>query len=377
MKVAIVHEWLASYAGSERVVEQLLNLYPGAHLYSLVDFIPRPGRGFLQHKSVTTSFLQHLPFARRKFRGYLPLMPLAVEQFDLRAYDLILSSHHAVAKGILTRPDQLHICYVHTPIRYAWDLYEQYLETSGLSRGWKRILPALILHYLRLWDVATVNRVDYFVANSQFVARRIQKTYQRSAQVIYPPVNTTPFQAKEPRQNFYLAVARHVPYKKMDLILEAFNQNGLPLVMIGDGTEILKPQANGNIQILGYQEDEVVRTYLETCKAFVFAAEEDFGITVVEAQAAGAPVIAYGRGGACETVISGQTGLFFYEQSVTSLMNVITQFEQEGVGATAAEISQHVQKFTISRFQTQMQRFIDQVWEDFQAKQADWEWSKP
>lgn len=371
MKVAIVHEWFASYAGSERVVEQLLNLYPEADLYSLVDFIPRPGRHFLQHKPVTTSFLQNLPFARRKFRSYLPLMPLAVEQFDLRAYDLILSSHHAVAKGVLTRPDQLHICYVHTPIRYAWDLQEQYLETSGLNRGWKRILPAVILHYLRLWDVATVGRVDQFVANSRYVAQRIQKTYQRDAQVIYPPVNTAPFQAWQPRQNFYLAMARHVPYKKMELILEAFNHLGLPLVMIGDGTETLKSQARPNVQILGYQSDDVVKTYLETCKAFVFAAEEDFGITVVEAQAAGAPVIAYGRGGVCETVIPGQTGIFFYEQSINGLMEAIRRFEQEGVGATAAEISQHAQKFTISRFQTQMQQFIDQAWAEFQTQHSD------
>lgn len=369
MKVAIVHEWFASYAGSERVVEQLLNLYPEADLYSLVDFIPRPGRHFLKNKTVTTSFLQNLPFAKRKFRSYLPFMPLAVEQFDLRAYDLVLSSHHAVAKGILTRPDQLHICYVHTPIRYAWDLQEQYLETSGLSRGWKRVLPALILHYLRLWDVATVGRVDRFVANSEFVARRIQKTYQRNAEVIYPPVNTAPFQANQSRQDFYLAMARHVPYKKMDLILDAFNQLGLPLVMIGNGTEILKSQARANVQILGYQPDEVVKTYLETCKAFVFAAEEDFGITVVEAQAAGAPVITYGRGGACETVISGQTGLFFQQQTVSSLSHTIAEFEQNGIAASSEEISAHAQKFTIQRFQTEIKAFIDQAWAEFQTKE--------
>ncbi len=368
MRVAIVHEWFASYAGSERVVEQLLNLYPEADLFSLVDFIPQPQRNFLQQKPVQTSFIQNLPFARQKFRSYLPFMPLAIEQFDFSSYDLILSSHHAVAKGVLTRPDQLHICYVHTPIRYAWDLYEQYLETSGLSRGWQRILPALILHYLRLWDVATVNRVDHYLANSHFVAHRIQKTYQKPATVIYPPVNTGPYQATHPRQNFYLAIARHVPYKKMDLIVESFNQNGLPLVIIGTGTEALKAQAKRNIQIFGYQPDDVVATYLETCKAFIFAAEEDFGITVVEAQAAGAPVIAYGRGGVRETVMPGQTGLFFREQTTASLNQAIQDFEQIGVTASTPAIREQAEKFNVHRFQVEMQAFIERAWDEFQQQ---------
>ncbi len=364
MKVAIVHEWFASYAGSERVVEQLLHLYPQADLFSLVDVLPQSARAFLQDKPVQTSFIQSLPFARKRFRSYLPLMPLAVEQFDLRSYDLILSSHHAVAKGVLTRPDQLHICYVHTPIRYAWDLYTQYLETSGLSRGWKRLLPSLILHYLRLWDVVTVNRVDRFIANSAYVARRIQKIYQRPAPVIYPPVEIPSNPPLAHRQNFYLAMARHVPYKKMDLIVEAFNQSGLPLVIIGGGTEKLKPQAKGNIQILGYQPPEIVQSYLNTCKAFVFAAEEDFGITVVEAQGAGAPVIAFNRGGVVETVIPGQTGVFFSAQSPESLNGAVAQFEQAGVTATATEIYQQAQRFATPRFLQQMKAFIDQAWQE-------------
>lgn len=311
MKTAVIHEWLVTYAGSERVIEQILALYPEADLFSLVEFLPEELKSFIQHKPVQTSFLQHLPFANPRFRQYLPLMPLAIEQFDLSGYDLILSSNHAVAKGVLTRADQLHICYVHTPVRYAWDLQQQYMQGSQL-RGLRKLVAQPVLHYLRLWDLATANRVDYFVANSQFVARRVWKTYRRPARVIYPPVNVARFQLNDRREEFYFTLSRFVPYKRVDLIVSAFNRLGLPLVIIGDGSEWrrVKAIAKSNIQLLGQQPDSVVINYMQRCKAFVYAAAEDFGITLVEAQATGAPVITYGKGGAVESIIPEKTGLF-------------------------------------------------------------------
>ncbi len=219
-----MHEWLVKHAGSERVVEQIVQIYPQADVFSLVDFLEDDLRFFIHHKPVTTSFIQHLPFARKHFRQYLPLMPLAIEQFDVSAYDLIISSSHAVAKGILTRADQLHISYVHTPIRYAWDLHHQYLAGSGLSSGMKGAIARTMLHYLRLWDVATANRVDYFLANSRYVARRIWKTYRRDAQVIYPPVHVDRFTPQRQRDEFYFVLSRFVPYKRVDLIVQAFAQ---------------------------------------------------------------------------------------------------------------------------------------------------------
>jgi glycosyltransferase involved in cell wall biosynthesis len=372
MKVAIVHEWLVSYAGSERVVEQLLKLYPEADLFALVEFLPPELRFFIADKPVKTSFIQNLPFARRHFRQYLPLMPLAIEQFDLSGYDLIISSNHAVTKGVLTRPDQLHISYVYTPMRYAWDLQQQYLEGAGLTQGIKAILAGVILHYLRLWDLASADRVDEFIAISDYVSRRIAKTYRRESAVIYPPVAVEQFQPDRPRQEFYLAVARFVPYKRVELIVAAFKQLDLPLVVIGDGPQWkqVKALAGSKIKLLGYQSDAVVKTHLETCKAFVFAAEEDFGITPVEALAAGAPVIAYGRGGVTETMIPGKTGLFFAEQTVESLISTIQQFETDPQDWPTAVLRQQAEKFSQQRFRTEFAAYVDQSWKRFQPRNA-------
>ncbi len=367
MNIAIVHEWLVTYAGSERVCEQMLLRYPQADLFSLVDFLPDELRFFIQHRPVTTSFLQRLPAARRHFRAYLPLMPLAVEQFDLSTYDLVLSSSHAVAKGVLTRPDQLHLSYVHTPIRYAWDMQQQYLQGSGLSRGVRAIAAQTILHYLRLWDLATANRVDHFIANSQFVARRIWKTYRRRATVIYPPVAVDQFRPAAQRDEFYLTVARFVPYKRVDLIVQAFTQLGLPLIVIGDGAERshLQSIAGANVTFLGHQPEAVLVDHLQRCKAFVYAAEEDFGITLVEAQAAGAPVITYGRGGATETVIPGKTGLFFPEQQVNSLIEVIQQVESGRYDFSVDDLRHNAERFSSDRFQHELSCLIDSQWTSF------------
>ncbi|HEY9639308.1 MAG TPA: glycosyltransferase [Coleofasciculaceae cyanobacterium] len=370
IKTAVVHEWLVTYAGSERVVEQILGLYPQADLFSLVEFLPDELRGFIQHKSVKTSFLQRLPLAKRHFRQYLPLMPLAIEQLDVSAYDLILSSNHAVAKGVITRPDQLHLCYVHTPIRYAWDLQQQYLQGANLDHGIKAILAQVILHYLRLWDLSSANRVDYFAANSRYVAQRIWKTYRRPAQVIYPPVAVERFYPKAQRESFYFTLARFVPYKRVDLIVEAFNRLGLPLVVIGDGADWQRLQAiaKPNVQLMRHQPEAVVVDYMQRCKAFVYAAAEDFGIAAVEAQAAGAPVIAYGRGGITETVIAEKTGLFFPEQTVESLMATVRLFESGAYWFDVDLLRQNAEKFSPKRFCEQFSQFVDTKWTKFRRK---------
>jgi glycosyltransferase involved in cell wall biosynthesis len=362
MKTAVVHEWLVTYAGSERVVEQMLHLYPEADLFSLVEFLSDDLKSFIRHKSVQTSFLQKLPFANPKFRSYLPLMPLAIEQFDLSSYDLVLSSNHAVAKGIITHPDQLHICYVHTPIRYAWDLQQDYLKGASLDRGIRSFFVQLILHYLRLWDYASASRVDYFVANSQFVARRIWKTYRRPAQVIYPPVAVDRFQPQSQREDFYLILSRFVPYKRVDLVVQAFTRLGLPLVVIGDGAnwQQVKALAGENVQLLGHQSDGIVVDYMQRCKAFVYAAAEDFGISLVEAQAAGAPVIAFGKGGATETVIEGKTGVFFLEQTVDSLTAAIERFEAGIYTFDPDTIRQNAERFSPEKFCAQFSEFVDE-----------------
>jgi glycosyltransferase involved in cell wall biosynthesis len=372
MKVAIAHEWLASYAGSERVVEQMLAIYPEADLFSLVDFLTADQRDFIQEKSVANSFIQKLPFARKAFRQYLPLMPFAVEQFDLSKYDIILSSHHAVAKGVLTRADQLHISYVHSPLRYGWDLQWQYLEQANLQRGLKSWFVRWVLHYLRLWDVVAANRVDCFVANSRFIARRIWKTYRRRARVIYPPVAVAQFRADRPREDFYLTVSRFVPYKRVDVTIAAFNQLGLSLVVIGDGPDEqrLRQLAGPNIQMLGFQPDAVVADYLERCRGFIFSAEEDFGITVVEAQAAGAPVIAYGRGGAVETVVPDQTGLLFYPQTALALAAAVTQFEQQRSQFDPWVIRANAERFGVERFRQEFRDFVEDAWVRFQRGDA-------
>ena len=365
MNVAIIHDWLVTNTGAERVLEQLIKLFPGATVYSTVDFIPQEQRGFLQGCRVVTSFIQHLPFARNKYRSYLPFMPLAVEQFDLSEYDLVVSSSHAVAKGVLTGPDQRHICVCYSPIRYAWDLQHQYLNESGLNRGVKGWLAKWMLHKLRIWDVRTAFGVDEFIAISHFIARRIKKVYGRKSKVIYPPVSVDFFTVKEEKENFYLTASRMVPYKRIGLIVDAFA--GLPdrrLVVIGDGPDFekIKARASSNVTLLGYQSREVLRDYLQRARAFVFAAEEDFGIAPLEAQACGTPVIAYGKGGALETIQgasdAGRTGVFFEEQTVDSLRAALNRFEQLESPISAQDCSDNAHRFSPERFREEFRALI-------------------
>ena len=372
LKVAIVHEWFVDYSGSERVVEQLLNLFPQADLFALVENLPPDLKGFIRHKPVRTTFIQQLPWGRQKYRQYLPLMPLAIEQLDLSGYDLILSSSHAVSKGVLTGPNQCHISYVHSPMRYAWDLQHQYLAESGLTKGVKSWLARYCLHTLRQWDRQSAIGVDFFAANSRFIAKRIWKAYRRKSTVIYPPVDISGFEFNPaPREDFYLAACRLVPYKRMELIVEAFSQ--MPqrrLVAIGGGPGLQKVKrlAGPNVDLLGYQSQEKLIEYMQRARAFVFAAQEDFGITVVEAQACGTPAIAYGAGGALETVkgldCDTPTGVLFAEQTIDSLKSAVDTFESTS-GIHAKSCRQNSLQFSIDQFQQNFSSFVAGRWREW------------
>jgi glycosyltransferase involved in cell wall biosynthesis len=373
LRVAVVHEWLVDYSGSERVVEQILRCFPQADLYSVVDFLPDDARGFLGGRRAHTSFIQKLPGAKRHFRRYLPLMPLAVEQFDLRGYDLILSSSHAVSKGVISGPDQVHISYVHSPMRYAWDLQHEYLREAGLARGLTSWATRAVLHYLRLWDVRTAHGVDQFVANSAYIARRIRKVYRRESSVVYPPVDVARFRFQAEKEPFYLAASRLVPYKRMPLIVEAFAR--MPdrrLVVVGDGPDMARVRALAaaapNIEVLGFQPNEALAALMARAQAFVFAAEEDFGITPVELQACGTPVIAYGAGGAVETVVDDpdpakRTGVLFDEQTADALCAAVQRFERlrDAGGFDPRVCRANAERFGIDAFAQGLCNVVDQA----------------
>ncbi|EYB66763.1 group 1 glycosyl transferase [Deinococcus phoenicis] len=370
MKTALIHDWLAGgNAGAEKVLFELLATLPGSPIYTMV-YQPEDFRGTpLEGADVRPGLVQRLPRGVQNYRTYLPLMPYAVEQFDLTEYDLIVSSSHAVAKGVLVGAGQLHLSYVHSPIRYAWDLYQQYLREANLTSGVKATLAKMILHYIRLWDSSTANRVDVFLANSEYVAQRIWRTYRRPARVLYPPVEVSRFDPARPREDFYLTMSRLVPYKKIDLIAETFSRLGKPLVVIGGGPdwEKVKALAGPNVQLLGRQPDEVVADHMARCRAFVFAADEDFGIVPVEAQAAGAPVIAYGKGGTLETVIPNRTGVFFGQQNVESLARAVRLFEEQA-GAFDPRVSrQNAERFRPERFRQEFGAIVDVA---YRARQA-------
>ena len=362
LKIAVVHEWLVDHSGSEKVLEQILQVFPQADLFSVVEFLPDELKYYIQHKEVKTTFIQRLPFARKHYRNYLPLMPLAIEQLDVSAYDIVISNSHAVAKGVITSSDQLHICYCHSPIRYAWDLYHQYLREAGLTRGIKGFLAKVFLHYLRQWDLSTVNRIDYFVANSQYITRRIDKVYRRSATVIYPPIDVEGFALCSSKEDFFLTASRFVPYKRIDLIVEAFT--AMPdkkLVVIGDGPDFgkVKAKAGPNVQLLGFQSFEVLKDHMQRAQAFVFAADEDFGMIPVEAQACGTPVIAYRKGGVLETIVEESTGLFFTEQNVDAITKAVHEFYQIKSMFVPRAIRTHAEAFSEQVFRTKLKNFVE------------------
>lgn len=369
MKIAIVHDWLTVYAGAERCLEQMLECFPHADLFALIDFVPAQDRAFLKGKVPKTSFLQRLPFAKTKYRAYLPIMPFAIEQFDLSAYDVVLTSSHAVAKGVLTGPDQLHISYTYSPIRYAWDLQFQYLSEAGLTRGLRSIMVRWLLHRIRIWDARTPAGVDHFVAISHFISRRIRKVYRRDADVIYPPVDLAHFGVGNAKGDFYVTASRMVPYKKIPLIIEAFA--AMPdkqLIVIGTGPEWEKCRAAAgpNVTLMGWQSPESLRDHLQRAKAFVFAAEEDFGIAPLEAQACGTPVIAFDKGGATETLRglndSQPTATFFEAQTPAAICSAVERFEVNADRMTAESCRENAMRFSIERFREELSTFVETRW---------------
>lgn len=367
MKVAFVHDWFSKVGGSEKVAREIISLYPDCDVFTLVNFLEGKEKiDILQGHEPKVSFIQKLPKAKNKHQYYLPIFPYAIEKFDLSEYDLILSSSHAVSKGVLTNANQIHVCYCHTPMRYAWDLYHQYLKLTGLNTGIKSLFVKHTLNRLRNWDQLSSQRVDYFVANSYYVGKRIKKNYGRESHVIYPPVDIDKFNLQEEKKDYYMTMSRMVPYKRMDLVVEAFsNLPDRKLIVIGDGPDFKKIQnltkGCDNIKLLGYQPNETVKKYMEGAKAFVFAADEDFGITSIEAQACGTPVITYGKGGSLETVINNKTGRYFKEQSVEEIVDAIMGFEKEGIEFTPAQIREHATKFDRHRFRYLFKEYVDEV----------------
>lgn len=367
-RIAIVHDWLPVYGGAERVLEQMLEVYPEADVFSLIDALSDEHRKFLKGRPVKTSFVQKLPGGKKYYRHCFPIMPLAIEQFDFSGYDMVITSSYAFAKGIITGPRQLHLCYCHSPIRYAWDLQNQYLKESKLDSGVKGWFVRTMLHFIRMWDTRTAAGVDAFMANSRFIARRIEKVYRRDATVVYPPVNIERFEYSSEKENFYVTASRLVPYKRMDLIIQAFN--GMPdrqLVVIGDGPELPKLQklAGPNVKVMGWQPQEVLKSHLARAKGFVFAGEEDFGIILLEAQACGTPVIAYGRGGALETVVENKTGLFFGEQTVESLQAAIAESDTRNWDSVACR--ENAERFSAKLFRERFHHFVESEWDRFAA----------
>jgi glycosyltransferase involved in cell wall biosynthesis len=371
VKKALIHDWFSVYAGAEKCVESFTNIWDDFEVYSLIDFLNDKDRKIiLKGKKANTSFVQNLPKAKDKYRNYLPLFPLAIEQFDLSKYDVILSSSHAVAKGVLTHSNQLHISYVHTPIRYAWDLYHQYLKESGLDKGLKGKLAKYFLHKIRMWDMSTVNRVDHYIANSHYIARRIKKVYGKESTVIYPPVDVDKFELCEQKEEFYMTASRMVPYKKIDMIVEAFSKTDKKLVVIGTGPDMekIKAKAGKNIELMGYQSDEVMIDMMQKAKAFIFAAEEDFGITPVEAQACGTPVICLGKGGTKETVIDMVSGVHFMEQTVEALLEAVEKFENNIDSFEPKKIRENALRFSKERFEKEIKEFVEEKYEIFKKE---------
>jgi glycosyltransferase involved in cell wall biosynthesis len=375
-RIALVYDWLDTWRGGENVLAEIVRIYPDADLFALVDFLPEALRPRLSGKRARTTFLQRIPGARRHFRRLLPLFPRAIESLDLSAYDLVISVSTAVAKGARTTPRQLHICYCNTPMRYAWDLRDQYLEAQGLATGVRGALVHRVLDRLRDWDRRTSARVTHFVANSQFVRDRIARCYDRTATVIYPPVDTdffTPAVALErPAADYYFAASRWVPYKRMDVIAAAFRD--LPerrLIVAGDGPEAIRVRRAGglNVEFVGEVSRERMRDLLRGARAFLFAAEEDFGILPLEAQACGTAVIAYGRGGARETVRDRSqgrpTGLFFAAQTPPAIADAVRRFEQELPAIDPRDCRQQALQFGANRFTRQLQTFVEQAWSRF------------
>ena len=368
MKVAIIQEWLVTVGGSDKVVKAILDIFPDADIYTIVAKKEICYELGIPWEKVHTSFIQRMPFGTKKHRAYLPLFPFAIEQFDLRGYDVIISSSHCVAKGVLTKADQLHICYCHSPIRYCWDMYNEYLEESHLEKGFKSWLVRLMLHPIRKFDAIAGNRPDHYISNSDYVGQRIRKTYRRRATTIHPNIDISNFELCEEKHNYYLASSRLVAYKKIDVIIDAFNR--MPdkkLVVIGGGPNLdaYRKSAKENVDVLGYQPFDVLKEKMQHAKAFIFAADEDFGMIPIEAQSCGTPVIAYGHGGSLETVKKDVTGTFFYEQTTEAVMDAVNRFEAMDKPFSPHDCRRWAEGFSEERFKREIKEFVSGKYEEF------------
>lgn len=361
-RVAIIHDWLTGMRGGEKVLEAILDLFPEAEIFTLIH---NPGSvsHYIENRIIHTSFINKLPFKSKKYRYYLPLFPIAVERFDLKEFNLIISTSHCVAKGVITPPTALHVSYLHAPMRYVWDMYNDYFPKTGIN-----FFIPIIANYLRIWDVTSSNRVDYFIANSHHVANRIKKFYNREADVIHPPVDTEQFQPSGCTGDYYLIVSAMVPYKHLDLAIRTFNQSGKKLIIIGDGPQkkYLMKRANKNILFTGWLEQEALLHHYQTCKALIFPGEEDFGIVAVEAQSCGKPVIAFARGGLLESIIGYNgnneqqcTGIFFNENSVQSLQDAIVTHEK--LNWDSNYIHRHAQNFSKVHFNEKITALLNSI----------------
>ncbi|WP_082072867.1 glycosyltransferase [Hyphomicrobium sp. 99] len=357
MKVALVHYWLVGMRGGEKVLEALCDIFPDADIFTHV-VAPDAISEKLKRHTIKTSFIADLPYARRFYKSYLPLMPMALENLDMRDYDLVISSESGPAKGIIPSPDSLHVCYCHSPMRYIWNMYPDYRASAGALA---RISMPLLTHYLRTWDESAAHRVDAFLANSHNVASRIKKYYRRDAQVIYPPVEVANFERvpAESVEDYYLMVGELLRYKRPDLAVRAFNKSGMKLVVIGGGEMLgeIRELAKPNVKVLGAQPFSVLRHHYARCRALIFPNEEDFGIVPVEAMASGSPVVAYGRGGALETVIDGRTGTFFHDHDVDALIDAVDRIETMSFDRNA--IIAHAETFSVDRFRRETIAAID------------------
>lgn len=365
LKIAIVCDWLTTPGGAEKVILSLHKLFPAAPIYTSV-YNPVKVKGFEQAE-IHTSSIQNYPFAKIKHQLYLQWMPKAFEKFNLNEYDIVISSSHSCAKGVITKPQTLHVCYCHSPMRYAWENSINYVKQYNANPIVKTLAP-WFLHKIRLWDRLSADRVDYFIANSHHIQKRIHKYYRRPSTVIHPFIDTSQFTAGDQRENFYLAVGRLTPYKKFDLLVETFNQTGLPLKIVGTGIaeQELKQKAKENIQFLGFVPDEQLHELYRQAKALIFPQLEDFGITPLEAMASGCPVIAYAKGGALETVIDGKTGVYFHEQTPESLKKAIQK--RATLHFDHQKIEEHAKTFSEEKFQKEITKFLEKKWKDWQKQ---------
>lgn len=361
MSLAIIHEWLNIYGGAERLLSEILELYPQAAMHALIhnkkNLIGTP----LENRIVKTSFMQNIPRVEHLYRGLLPLMPFAIESMDVRKYSVVLSISHAVAHGIKTHKNQIHVSYICTPMRYAWHLQDDYLHLHHLNKPLIGAAARLTLHLLRRWDRESASRADHLLAISHWTAQKIRQAWRRESHVIYPPVTVERFFPAKERDNFYLHVARLVPYKMTAEIVRAFNELQVPLIIVGDGPEMPRLQrlAKDNVKLIGYQPDEIVTDLMNRARGFVYMAVEDFGIAMVEAQAAGCPVIAYNKGGAVEIVLNGETGLLFQEQSSRSLIEAVLQCETKKINSKAASVN--AARFSSKRFHKEFSAYMNSI----------------